>query len=215
MRYPFHIGENLTALATARNFDAVLHVTGRNFDLIMNAHSQSQTLRKLRVVQLQATLTRAIYRSGADPTRLFDCEMDYLEKISRVRASDRANLRTLMLTFTQDALALIPQHPNAHPNLVQRFLLEAEQSSLSVHEMAQRLGVTPAYLSRAVRQATGRSPRQHILVHRLARARDFLANGSVTDAAHQAGFAKVSAFIAQFRRCFGDTPGAYRRGLRG
>ena len=81
MRYPFHIGENLTALTSARNFDAVLHVAGRNFDLVMNAHSQSQTLRKLRVVQLQATLTRAIYRAGAEPTRLFDCEMAYLEKI--------------------------------------------------------------------------------------------------------------------------------------
>ena len=60
MRYPFHLGENLTALASARDFDAVLHLAGRHFDLIMNAHSQSQTLRKLRVVQLQATLTRAI-----------------------------------------------------------------------------------------------------------------------------------------------------------
>jgi AraC-like DNA-binding protein len=214
MRYPFHIGENLTALTSARNFDAVLHVAGRNFDLVMNAHSQSQTLRKLRVVQLQATLTRAIYRAGAEPTRLFDCEMAYLEKISRVRAGDRAGLRALILAFTQDALALIPQQTNAHPNLVQRFLLEAEQNSSPVHEVAQRLGVTAAYLSRTVRQATGRSPRQHILVHRLARARDVLANGSVADAAREAGFAKVSAFIVQFRRCFGDTPGAYRRGLR-
>jgi AraC-like DNA-binding protein len=214
MRYPFHLGENLTALARARDFEAVVHLTGRNFDLVMNAQSQSQTLRKLRVVQLQATVTRAIYRAGADPHRLFECEMVYLEKISRIRADDRAGLRSLMLAFTRDAIALIPQHPSAHPNLVQRFLREVEQGALPVSEVARRLGVTAAYLSRVVKQTTGRSPRQHILHHRLGRARDVLAKGSVADAAREAGFAKVSAFIAQFRRCYGDTPGAYRRGLR-
>jgi AraC-like DNA-binding protein len=214
MRYPFHLGENLTILATARDFEAVLHLTGRNFDLVMNSQSQSRTLRKLRVVQLQATLTRAIYRAGADPHQLFDCEMEYLEKISRVRASDRAGLRGLILAFTRDALTLVPQRPSAHPNLVQRFLCEVEQCPSPVNEIAQHLGVTAAYLSRSVKQATGRSPRQHILVRRLGRGRDVLANGSVTDAAREAGFAKVSAFIAQFRRCFGATPGAYQRGLR-
>lgn len=215
MRYPFHLGENLTALATARDFDAVLHVTGRNFDLIMNAHSQSWTLRKLRVVQLQATLTRAVYRAGADPHRLFDCEMEYLETISRVRATDRTELRALILTFTRHALALIPQHTSAQPNLVQRFLREAGENPSPVSEVAQRLGVTPAYLSRIVRQATGRSPRQHLLVQRLTKGKDVLATGSVADAARKAGFSKVSAFITQFRRCFGDTPGAFRRALCG
>jgi AraC-like DNA-binding protein len=141
--------------------------------------------------------------------------MEYLEKISRVRAADRAALRELMLAFTRDALALIPEEPSVHPNLVQQFLREAERRSSHVTQIAQTLGVSPAYLSRLVKQTTGRSPRQHILVHRLSLGRDILANGSVADAARVAGFEKVSAFIAQFRRCYGSTPGAYRRGLRG
>jgi AraC-like DNA-binding protein len=39
---------------------------------------------------------------------------------------------------------------------------------------------------------------------------DLTAGATVTAVAHRCGYASASAFIASFRRAFGDTPGIYR-----
>ncbi len=214
MSYPFYLGETLVTAAACRDVAALCGLAKRNFDVIMNTHSQSWTMRKMRVVQLEALISRAIYRAGAAPEPLFDISMEFLDRLSRTAARDRQQLKTILIDFCHSAMRLVPEFPRSHPNLLQRFLRlvdEDVEGKLKVAEAARTLTVSVAHLSRIVKISTGRSPHEHIRLRKLGRARDRLAEVTVTQAALENGFGKVSTFISLFRKYHGETPGAYKR----
>src|SRR5437868_41587 len=126
MGYPFYLGESLTAAACSRDATAFTNLTRRNFDVIMNTHSQSGTMRKLRVVQLEGLISRAVYRAGANPEQVFDISMQFLEQISKIRVQQRQELKGVLTAFCGCAMQLVPEFPHSHPNLLQRFLCELE-----------------------------------------------------------------------------------------
>ena len=216
MNYPFYLAENLTPVASAGNLGAFIDLVERNFATIMNTRGQTSTVKWLRVVQLQAHVTRAILRAGGKPHDLFTLSQSYLEQISRIRVKDREALVSLLVEFSREAFQRLPGLAGMPPGVAQRFLSSLEECSLdtaSVKELAQRLRVTPSHLCRAVQKATGRTPTEHIRRVKLTRAKRQLSTGSVTRTALDAGFGKVSTFIALFRREYGETPGTYKRRL--
>jgi len=216
MAYPFYLGEGLATAAAARDAGTFVGLAKRNFDVIMNTHSQSGTMRKLRVAQLESLISRAVYRSGANPERLFALSMECLDQIRKVRVQQREELKNVLLNFCSSSLRLLPEFPCAHPSLLQRFLREVEQNQdrkVTVAAVAARLRVSPSHLSRVIKASTGRHPHEHIRLWKLGRAREKLAETSVTQAALESGFGKVSAFIELFRKHYGETPGAYKRRL--
>jgi len=128
----------------------------------------------------------------------------------------RQELKAVLTTFCASAIQLVPEFPRSHPNLLQRFLCELEhdkEGRLTVDLVARKLNVSASHLSRTVKLATGRSPSEYIRISKLSRARERLAETSVTEAALESGFGKVSAFIALFRKHHGETPGAWKRRL--
>jgi AraC-like DNA-binding protein len=214
MSYPFYLAENLVAMAASRDLVAFTNLARRNFEVIMNTHSQSGTMRKLRVAQLESLISRAVYRAGGNPDLLFEMSMVFLEKISKLRVNQREELKHVLTTFCARSLELVPETPQNHPNLLQRFLHELEQDNegqLSVAMAARKLNVSTSYLCRAIKLATGRRPSEYIRLAKLSQARNLLARTSVTNAALESGFHKVSAFIELFRKHYGETPGVYRR----
>ncbi len=216
MSYPFYLGESLAAAASSRDEAALINLVKRNFEVIMNTHSQSGTMRKLRVAQLEALISRAVYRAGADPDRVFETSMRFLEQISKLRVRQREELRNTLTAFCSCLMQLIPDFPRSHPSLLERFLNVMEQDKegkLTVEQVARKLSMSPSHLSRVIKMATGRSPSEYIRASKLRRARERLASASVTQAALESGFGKVSSFIALFRKYQGETPGVYKRRL--
>jgi AraC-like DNA-binding protein len=70
-------------------------------------------------------------------------------------------------------------------------------------------------LSRDFRAMFGTSPYRYLLMRRLDRARDMMVAGlSLAETAHDSGFADQSHFSRMFKRAFGLTPDAWRRGRR-
>ncbi|MFI7005444.1 helix-turn-helix domain-containing protein [Streptomyces sp. NPDC050145] len=82
-----------------------------------------------------------------------------------------------------------------------------------VRECARRLGVTPGYLTEAVRAATGRSPGRLLIEARAQQAQRLLAHTSlsVRQIADRTGFAAPAYFSRFFRRETGSSPGAFRK----
>ncbi|MEL6384276.1 MAG: AraC family transcriptional regulator [Cyanobacteria bacterium J06626_18] len=87
----------------------------------------------------------------------------------------------------------------------------------SLLELARQVGINDHKLKKGFRQVFGTTAFGYLLQYRLERARQLLATGelSVTEAAHQVGFANRSYFTKAFCKQFGLTPGAYRRSQRG
>ncbi|QLJ02527.1 AraC family transcriptional regulator [Streptomyces sp. NEAU-sy36] len=94
-----------------------------------------------------------------------------------------------------------------------RLIGRSEASGWTVQECADRLGVTPGYLTQAVRAATGRPPGRLLIEARVYLAQQLLAHTqlSVRQVAARTGFADPAYFGRFFRRETGVSPGAFRK----
>ncbi|MFI9150199.1 helix-turn-helix domain-containing protein [Streptomyces sp. NPDC053367] len=94
-----------------------------------------------------------------------------------------------------------------------RLIAGPEAAGRTVGECADRLGVTPGYLTQAVRAATGRSPGRLLIEARVYHAQQLLAHTELTvrQVAARTGFADPAYFGRFFRRETGVSPGAFRK----
>nr|WP_246018668.1 AraC family transcriptional regulator [Saccharothrix australiensis] len=83
----------------------------------------------------------------------------------------------------------------------------------SVRAYAERIGVTPGYLTEAVKAATGRTPSELVREARASEAKRLLARTDLTvrQIAARVGFADPAYFCRFFRRETGVSPGDFRR----
>ncbi|OUS68863.1 hypothetical protein B1748_32835 [Paenibacillus sp. MY03] len=79
---------------------------------------------------------------------------------------------------------------------------------LRLHEIASRLHVSPAYLSRCFKRDVGLSFSDYVLEQKMALAKELLLSGStVAVASNLTGYKETSYFIRVFRKYWGMTPG--------
>jgi AraC-like DNA-binding protein len=87
--------------------------------------------------------------------------------------------------------------------------------SLSLDELARDVGVNKFVLIRRFRASMGATPHRYRTLMRIERARVLLARGvSMSETAHEVGFADQPHFSRAFKRVLGVTPGAYARSVR-
>lgn len=89
-------------------------------------------------------------------------------------------------------------------------------ASLTVQDVADALGLSAGFFSRAFRAATGLPPHAYILDRRLALVRAALAAGAgdLSALALESGFSSHAHLTSQFRQRFGVSPRAFRESLR-
>lgn len=93
---------------------------------------------------------------------------------------------------------------------VAHAVLEQPDDSRALEDWAARAGLSARSLSRLFRAETALSFAQWRQQARLSRALERLAEGEpVTAVAEHLGYASTSAFIAMFRRAFGQSPARY------
>lgn len=108
----------------------------------------------------------------------------------------------------------------AVPDIVNRFLESAFNPDLSIgtiHDYAAQAGISQNYLSRQVKQSTGRSVGDWIDAVRIVRAKKLLSetNLPIIDVATAVGLADQSYFARFFKRETGQTPSEFRKGMQG
>ena len=102
----------------------------------------------------------------------------------------------------------------------ERLLLDEKaflEPRLSVAQVAQRIGVSSATLSRAINQSLGKSFTERLAELRVEEARRLLLDPrlghlSVEALGTRAGFGSRSVFFAEFRQRTGKSPAEFRRG---
>ncbi|GAB4383223.1 MAG: hypothetical protein Kow00121_44730 [Elainellaceae cyanobacterium] len=103
--------------------------------------------------------------------------------------------------------------PNS-PKLAQvfRFIEAHYHQPISLTDVAQAAGYSPAYLTNLVQTQTGRTVKRWIIERRMAQARLLLTTTaqSVNQIAEAVGYADVSYFIRQFRQMHTVSPQVWR-----
>lgn len=111
--------------------------------------------------------------------------------------------------------------PNA-PSLVEEHaqkiaeacrVIEAAETTPTLAELAQRVGLSTYHFHRIFKTVTGLTPRGYAAAHRGKRVREELGRkGTVTDAIFDAGYNSSGRFYTEARDMLGMTPTRYRAG---
>jgi AraC family transcriptional regulator len=100
-------------------------------------------------------------------------------------------------------------------NLI-NHIQEHLDGDLSVASLADFAHTSPFHFSRQFKHSTGLTPHQFVLQRRLDKAQRLLENDalSIAEVAYAVGFPSQAHFTSVFRRQFGQTPKAWRSGMR-
>ena len=93
-------------------------------------------------------------------------------------------------------------------------LIEARlDAKVTVQELADAIGLSAGFFSRAFKAAVGKAPHDYVVDRRIARARGLLVRTQLdlTAIAHTSGFASHAHMATTFRSRLGISPGALRR----
>ncbi|MBZ4370327.1 AraC family transcriptional regulator [Corallococcus sp. AS-1-6] len=145
--------------------------------------------------------------------------------LSELRAETRAPHRALGEQVTRSLFSLVLAEVarsstwapvESRPTLAGEALSYIERHCLepiSLREVAAAVGRSPAHVTTALKQATGRSVVEWIISGRMAEARRRLMSTDerVDIIAERVGYADPTHFIRLFRRAEGLTPAAWRK----
>lgn len=90
--------------------------------------------------------------------------------------------------------------------------IEEHYPDITLDRIARQMGVSPAYLSRLLKQQCGSSFQRLLTRQRMSEAARLLDLGttSVTEVAHRVGYNNVTFFYRKFQEEFGCSPGTWR-----
>lgn len=121
--------------------------------------------------------------------------------------------RTVVTRRSSDILAIDDPEVSAAMHLIRQRAF----GSFTVENLLDELTISRATLERRFKAMIGRSPKQEILNTRLARVRQLLieTNDPLSSIATVCGFKTAAHLSVTFRHAHGQSPGAYRAGLKG
>ena len=93
------------------------------------------------------------------------------------------------------------------------YIQDNLREELTLERISQTLSMSPYHFAHAFKQAVGLAPHRYVVKCRIDRAKSLLRDTdlSVTEIAHQVGFANQSHFSVAFHKLTGQTPRRYRR----
>ena len=132
-----------------------------------------------------------------------------------IRAVVQTSLLTLILNEVRKAAQWIDDTHNRGGSVVVDSLRFIERNCLrrlTLQDVAAAIGRNPAYVTTALKQATGKSAVQWIVSGRMAESRRLLLHSDemVDVISERVGYADPTHFIRLFRREHGMTPAAWR-----
>lgn len=105
------------------------------------------------------------------------------------------------------------QSPKHVIHLVQKYITEHYGEDLSLNLLAEKVYLSPSYLSEIFIKETGCGINKYIKSLRMENAQDLLNNTNmkITDICKMVGYHNLSYFVRSFREHFGSSPEKYRQ----
>lgn len=191
---------------------------------VLSTLHQDPTTAAIPFIFLTAKVTMADLRQGmelgADDYLTKPCTVEQLLAAINTRLARQEMLRRWSASASQadqevshtaaTPSSIFPDRPKLNP--VFRFIEAHYNQPISLTDVAQAAGYSPAYLTHLVQTQTGRTVKRWIIERRMAQARLLLTTTSqtVNQVAEAVGYADVSYFVRQFRQFHNTSPQAWR-----
>jgi len=134
----------------------------------------------------------------------------YIDTIAQMMAVHLARQHS---TRSQSRTEPVPAVHGCKMRRLMEYIDANLESNLGLAAMAAEVGVSPLYLARAFKAASGQSPHQYVIARRVERAKELLRNTDmlIVDVALAVGFSSQSHLSHWFVRQVGVPPAGYRR----
>ncbi len=134
------------------------------------------------------------------------------EFTNEVQTANLYKLLTFVFRSFEGLRDFAQSQPEKHINLIRKYIEEKYSEAISVEEIAEVFHINRYYLTHRFKRVTGYSPKQYMLLCRIAKARQMLSasNVSIMEIAGRCGFGDASNFSRQFRAETGYTPKEFR-----
>ena len=185
---------------------------------------QRYILKPVTVREFQAAMEASIrdiehMRASADEKRRLEEELThYRSREARIRSclQDEHNAPAALAEILQ-AQRPEPQEPVNNPAISRalKIIRREYMKDIGLEEVAERVNLSPGYLSSLFSQQLGQSYVKYLNHYRLGVAERMLTqtNMKISDIAQSVGFPGESYFISLFKQRFGMTPRSYRKQL--
>lgn len=169
---------------------------------------------KFRTLELLVLLSRAAMEGGADPEQSLTLNLRYIRDIDKLQDIDELSYwlgkvlnRFINLVFTFREV----KHLSAIERAIRHIQLSFTQK-VSLNEVAEEAGLSPAYFSTIFKTEMGVSFSEYVNRLRVGRAKNLLSSSSLglSEIAGRCGFEDQSYFSRIFKRIAGISPGRYR-----
>ncbi|MBD3883665.1 response regulator [Phormidium tenue FACHB-886] len=154
---------------------------------------------------------------GADDYLTKPCSVEQFLAAITTRLERHVQLRDCLSVSAATSQPTARIFPDC-PRLSQVFdFIEANyHQPISLGDVAQAAGYSPAYLTNLVQELTGYSIKRWITERRMAQARQLLreTDHPVRQIAEVSGYPDVGYFTRQFRQLHGDPPQSWRNSIR-
>ncbi len=172
----------------------------------------------VRITELFVVLMRAAAVGGANIDRILNLSRRCLWEIRNIHTQE-ALTSWLASALRQLTDAMFPVSDTRHSDTMEkamRYIRQKFALHLTLEDVAQFVGYSPAYFSRIFREDTGMTFKEYLNELRIERAKSLLLTTelSVTEISSMLGCSDQSYFCKIFRRATGVSPDKYRKRSR-
>lgn len=171
-------------------------------------------LTKARVLELVVLLSRSAISGGADNSKIFDMNFDYINKITHFDNTEELLfwLWEIMVSYIDSVFNL---GDIKHKDIIYKavtYINYHYADKLSLEQVAAIIYLSPTYFSKIFKQELGQSFSNYLNQVRVEKAKSLLLHDAIplVDVSDMVGFIDQSYFSKVFKKLVGVTPSEYR-----
>lgn len=181
-----------------------------------HSHFQPEEFR-LQVLDLLFSLSKSAMQNGANPKHIMPLQIKHAKELHEIESL--TEIDTWIKAIVHEYSAYVHEGHNEQVlksvQEVLQFVEEHYDEDIGLETIADRVDLSPNYLSAIFKQTTGRSYIDYLTELRMKKAKEKLQDLSLTvyEIAEAIGYSSSQYFSRVFKKHIGMTPSAYRNSV--
>ncbi|MEI3614080.1 helix-turn-helix domain-containing protein [Pseudogracilibacillus sp. SO30301A] len=195
-----------------------VHTIWKNIYHSVAAHSHFQPEEfRLQVLDLLFSLSKTAMQNGANPKRMMPLQIKHAKELHEIESL--AEIDTWMTGIINEYIRFVNEGHNEQVlksvQEVLQYIEEHYSEDIGLEMIAEKVDLSPNYLSAIFKQTTGSSFIDYLTELRMKKAKENLQNLnlSVYEIAEAIGYSSSQYFSRVFKKHTGMTPSAYRNSI--
>ncbi|MBQ9069334.1 MAG: AraC family transcriptional regulator [Eggerthellaceae bacterium] len=167
-----------------------------------------------RLDEIITVCSRAALKAGVSSDTMFGVAANYRKRLGETTTDEQRSY--VVQRFIEQTVSLVDRVRNLHYDddiyRATEYILANYPRKLTLEEVADEVGFSPAYFSRLFKKKFGQSFSEYLSKVRIDASKNNLlaTNLPISEVARRSGFVDASYFTRAFKREVGVTPGFFR-----